>query len=127
LQQKPLEIIITPDSIDHKASGTFIFDNDGIDDLKNKDYNRFELSFNDNILTVNHVNNLTSTYNSKDDIISKVKIYNAEYLNTKTTLKVQFNDNSFYETLIQISEDKVLNAVLSDNIKLENIKTMTLS
>ena len=95
--------------------------------MKNKDYNRFELSFNDNILDVNHVNKMTSTYNSKDDIISKVKIYNAEYLNTKTTLKVQFNDNSFYETLIQISEDKVLTAVLSDNIKLENIKTMTLS
>ena len=127
LRQRPLEIIISPDSINHKASGTFIFDNDGINDLKNKDYNRFELSFNDNILDVNHVNKMTSTYNSKDDIISKVKIYNAEYLNTKTTLKVQFNDNSFYETLIQISEDKVLNAVLSDNIKLENIKTMTLS
>jgi alpha-glucosidase (family GH31 glycosyl hydrolase) len=127
LRQRPLEIIISPDSINHKASGTFIFDNDGINDLVNKDYNRFELSFTDNTLSVTHANKMTSTYNSKDDIISKVKIYNAEYLNTKTTLKVQFNDNSFYETLIQISEDKVLTAVLSDNIKLENIKTMTLS
>lgn len=128
LQQKPLEIIITPDSIEHKASGTFIFDNDGIDDLKNKDYNRFELSFNDNILTVNHVNNMTSTYNSKDDIISKVKIYGAEYLNTKTTLKVDTNDNNSYDISINISDDNVLTADLSTNsLKLENIKTMTLS
>jgi len=96
--------------------------------LKNKDYNRFELSFNDNILTVNHVNNMTSTYNSKDDIISKVKIYGAEYLNTKTTLKVDTNDNNSYDISINISDDNVLTADLSTNsLKLENIKTMTLS
>ena len=128
LRQRPLEIIISPDSINHKASGTFIFDNDGINDLKNKDYNRFELSFNDNILNINHVNKMTSTYNSQDDIISKVKIYNAEYLNTKSTLKVETNDSNSYDISIQISEDNVLTADLSDkNLKLENIKTMTLS
>ena len=95
--------------------------------MKNKDYNRFELNFNDNILTVNLVNKMTSTYNSKDDIISKVKIYGAEYLNTKTTLKVETNNNS-YDISINISDDNVLTADLSTNsLKLENIKTMTLS
>ena len=96
--------------------------------MENKDYNRFDLSFNDNILTVNHVNKMASTYNSKDDIISKVKIYGAEYLNTKTTLKVDTNNNNSYDISINNSSDNVLTADLSsNNLKLENIKTMTLS
>ena len=126
MRQRPLEIIISPDSINHKASGTFIFDNDGINDLKNKDYNRFELSFTDNTLSVTHANKMTSTYGSTDDIISKVKIYNAEYLNTKTTLNVETVGDP-QSISIQISEENVLTADLSTPIKLENIKSMTLS
>jgi len=130
LRQNPLEIIISPQSDTHTAEGTFIFDNDGKDDLENKDYNRFELSFDSNTLTVTQKNTMTSTYNFSDDIISKVKIFNAGYLiDNYNNLIINTNDGNSNNIAIQKSTtNNVITADLSTlNLKLSNIKNMSLS
>ena len=130
LRQNPLEIIISPQSDTHTAEGTFIFDNDGKDDLKNKDYNRFELSFDKNTLTVTQKNTMISTYNFSDDIISKVKIFNAGYLiDNYNNLIINTNDGNSNNIAIQKSTtNNVITADLSTlNLKLSNIKNMSLS
>ena len=130
LRQMPLEIIISPQSDTHTAKGTFIFDNDEKDDLKNEDYNRFELSFNNNVLTVTKKTTIKSTYNFTDDIISKVKIFNAGYLiNNNNNLIINKNDGNNENVAIQKSTtDNVITVDLSTlNLKLSDIKNMTLS
>jgi alpha-glucosidase (family GH31 glycosyl hydrolase) len=126
LRQKRVQIIINPSSDTHTAKGTFIFDNDGIKDLENGDYNRYDLSFADMVLTVTASNTMTSTYQFDDDIVSNVKIYNAEYILTGGTyncLKVTDNNDNVQLYAFTASDNIINCSITNDaNLKLGAIK-----
>ena len=129
LRKNPLEIIINPESQFHTANGTFIFDNDSIYDLNEEDYNRFDLSFDKNILTVKHNKKMVSNYQYYDDIISFVKIYNIEYLLDEyyDILSVYSNQGNTYNLIIDYLDNNVIVCDLRKiRLKLRDINYMKL-
>jgi alpha-glucosidase (family GH31 glycosyl hydrolase) len=129
LRKNPLEIIINPESKFHTANGTFIFDNDELYDLNVEDYNRFDLSFDKNILTVKHNKKMVSNYQYYDDIISFVKIYNIEYLLDEyyDILSVYSNQGNTYNLIIDYLDNNVIICDLRKiKLKLRDINNMKL-
>ena len=76
LRRRPTELLI---SLDHnkEAVGEIIFD-DGYnrDSVKNKDYYHAEIEYKNNALKFNVINSMKTEYKYKDNIISKVEIFN---------------------------------------------------
>ena len=129
LRKNPLEIIINPESQFHTANGTFIFDNDEINYLGEGYYNRFDLSFDKNILTVKHNKKMDSKYQYYDDIISFVKIYNIEYLLDEyyDILSVYSNQGNIYNLIIDYLDNNVIICDLRKiKLKLKDINNMKL-
>ena len=129
LRKNPLEIIINPESKFHTANGTFIFDNDELYDLEKEDYNRFDLSFDKNILTVKQNKKMSSKYKYYDDYISFVKIYNIDYLLKENydILTVYSNQGNIYNLIIDYLDNNVIICDLRKiKLKLRDINNMKL-
>ena len=129
LRKNPLEIIINPESEFHTANGTFIFDNDELYDLEKEDYNRFDLSFDKNILTIKQNKKMSSKYKYYDDYISFVKIYNIDYLLKENydILTVYSNQGNIYNLIIDYLDNNVIICDLRKiKLKLRDINNMKL-
>ena len=122
--KNPIDLIVVP--IKDTAKGTFYYDDDKVDTIKNEMYQKIEV-----VMGKRHLN-FTSTerkfgYTFKDNIISVIKIYNAAtYENTKQA-KIEYNDGKISNEL-EVEYDKkyaVLSITLNDDDDVGTIKTIT--
>ena len=80
LHREKTELFIIPDSVDHKAKGDIVFDNDDYDTIKEKDYYYIHIDFENKVLKFNVINEMASEYINKDIYISKLKFFRMKYL-----------------------------------------------
>jgi alpha-glucosidase (family GH31 glycosyl hydrolase) len=130
LKNRPIELIIFPDSKNHLAKGSLIYDDDDIETLENNNYLRIELRFIYNVINFDIKNNMKISYNYNDIYLSKVFFWNMDYLTKKGNydiLRIELiNKKIFNGNVHRISDDKYIINIEKYKIRFEQISSMIL-
>ena len=126
LRGRRLEIIVNPDSMNHKAKGELFFDNDDdLNPIKSQDYYDILIHFSYDILTFRKINRMNSGYQYNDDILSYIKFYRMDYFPNQNTLFLTIItlDKKYLVKLENYEENKLKADLTKFNISIFDIKS----
>ncbi len=130
LRNRRLELIVNPDSLNHKAKGELFFDNDDdINPIKSQDYYHILITFSNDKLIFRKNNKMYSNYQYNDDILSYIKFYRMDYLLKKQEslfLNIITFDKKFFIKLKNYEENKLKADLTKFNISIFDIKSMVI-
>ena len=127
LRKRRLELIVNPDSINHKAKGELFFDNDDdINPIKSNDYYHILINFSNDILTFRKINLMYSSYQYVDNILSYIKFYRMDYLDQIDSLYLILNTfgKKYFIKLENYEENKLKADLTIFNISIFDIKSI---
>jgi hypothetical protein len=94
LRGTPINLIINPDQNKY-ANGNVIFDNDGNDVIKNKDYLDVNIVFKENVITFKLENEIKNKYNYEDNKVKSIIILRADELDISNIVSIFLKDKQF--------------------------------
>jgi len=125
LHREKTELFIIPDSVDHKAKGDIVFDNDDYDTIKEKDYYYIHIDFENKVLKFNVINEMVSEYINKDIYISKLKFFRMKYLSETEKddmARVEYRNGRVAHLLLHYLNEDIFEVDLSKlNVKFYEI------
>ena len=126
LRSTPISLIINPDQNKY-ASGNVLFDNDGKDVIKNKDYIDIFIKFEDNILTFKIENTLkgdNQKYMNKDNRIESIIILRAKELEISNSVTISLNDNQYNEKAEYDEINDLIKIKFNEYYEIQNFKNI---
>ena len=94
LRGTPINLIINPDQNKY-AIGNVIFDNDGNDVIKNKDYLDVNIVFKENVITFKLENEIKNKYNYEDNKVKSIILLRADELDISNIVSIFLKDKQF--------------------------------
>jgi alpha-glucosidase (family GH31 glycosyl hydrolase) len=109
LREEKLNIII---NIDNKkeSKGSIFFDNDGINTIKNKEFIRVDLFYNNKQLDIFTNRNNLEKYNYNDNILGNIEMWRADEVFGENIVKkkdMKFKMNIIYQSKINKKEENI--------------------
>jgi hypothetical protein len=124
LRNIPISIIINPDN-NKFANGNIIFDNDGKDVIKNKDYLDINIKFEKNTLIFIIENMLENQkYNYLDDNIESIIILRAKELDKFNSVTISIDGNQINKDIIYDEINDLFKIEFNEYYKIQNFENI---
>jgi hypothetical protein len=124
LRNIPISIIINPDN-NKFANGNIIFDNDGKDVIKNKDYLDINIKFEKNTLIFIIENMLENQkYNYLDDNIESIIILRAKELDKFNSATISIDGNQINKDIIYDEINDLFKIEFNEYYKIQNFENI---
>ena len=121
LRETPINLIINPDQNKY-AKGNIIFDNDGNDVIKNKDYLDILIIFEENVITFKIENKIKESYKYNDNKVKSIILLRADELEISNIVSIFLKDKQFSREIELDESNNLIKINFNEYYEIENFQ-----
>ena len=121
LRETPINLIINPDQNKY-AKGNIIFDNDGNDVIKNKDYLDILIIFEENVITFKIENKIKESYKYNDNKVKSIILLRADELEISNIVSIFLKDKQFSKEIELDESNNLIKINFNEYYEIENFQ-----